>query len=541
MFLQKSLRAQILALLGGSLALILITALACFSFLSSGIQSYRGLLDGPLESSRLIDAANVEFKIQVQEWKNVLLRGQDSANLQRYWGQFEAQERKVQDILGQLTQVAATDPALKTQVERLRSEHQALGGNYRKGRDAFVAAGADAQAGDAAVKGIDRAASEQMTALVEQLRQNSLSQAEQINASAARTILSGTLVMLAAAMVIAVFSLWLVNRNLIIPIRHLIGHVDQLSQGRFGQRVESTRKDELGLLARAANTLRDFLASTSERLHHSTKNLDSASSELNAIASRMTEGVSEQFERTDQVATAMHEMSATAQEVARHAADAANAANDADDSARQGSTVMQSTIATITDIRGEIANTAEVIRRLESDSGRIGKVLEVIRGIAEQTNLLALNAAIEAARAGEQGRGFAVVADEVRTLAQRTAESTAEINQIIDTVQSGALNAVRAIESGQQRSEQGVTQVIEAGAMLQRITEAVEAIRDMNQQIATAAEEQTSVAEDISRNLTELTAIASANQDNVERTQKASRNLHDMSGQLGEVTRRLGS
>ncbi|AXO62789.1 methyl-accepting chemotaxis protein [Pseudomonas sp. phDV1] len=541
MFLQKSLRAQILTLLGGSLTLILVTALACFSFLSSGMQSYRGLLDGPLESSRLIDAANVEFKIQVQEWKNVLLRGQDSANLQRYWGQFEAQERKVQDILGQLTQVAAADPALKTQVERLRSEHQALGGNYRKGRDAFVAAGADAKAGDEAVKGIDRAASEQMTALVEQLRQNSLSQAEQINASAARTILSGTVVMLAAALVIAVFSLWLVNRNLIIPIRQLIGHVDQLSQGRFGQRVESTRQDELGLLARAANTLRDFLASTSERLHHSTQNLDSASSELNAIASRMTEGVSEQFERTDQVATAMHEMSATAQEVARHAADAAHAANDADDSARQGSTVMQSTIATITDIRGEIANTAEVIRRLESDSGRIGKVLEVIRGIAEQTNLLALNAAIEAARAGEQGRGFAVVADEVRHLAQRTAESTAEINQIIDTVQSGALNAVRAIESGQQRSEQGVTQVIEAGAMLQRITEAVEAIRDMNQQIATAAEEQTSVAEDISSNLTELTAIASANQDNVERTQKASRNLHDMSGQLGEVTRRLGS
>ncbi|MCW1936156.1 methyl-accepting chemotaxis protein [Pseudomonas sp. MDMC_285] len=541
MFLQKSLRAQILALLGGSLELILITALACFSFLSSGIQSYRGLLDGPLESSRLIDAANVEFKIQVQEWKNVLLRGQDSANLQLYWSQFEAQERKVQDILGQLTLVAAADPALKTQVERLRSEHQALGGNYRKGRDAFVAAGADARAGDEAVKGIDRAASEQMTALVEQLRQNSLSQAEQINASAARTILSGTVVMLAAALVIAVFSLWLVNRNLIIPIRQLIGHVDQLSQGRFGQRVESTRQDELGLLARAANTLRDFLASTSERLHHSTQNLDSASSELNAIASRMTEGVSEQFERTDQVATAMHEMSATAQEVARHAADAAHAANDADDSARQGSTVMQSTIATITDIRGEIANTAEVIRRLESDSGRIGKVLEVIRGIAEQTNLLALNAAIEAARAGEQGRGFAVVADEVRHLAQRTAESTAEINQIIDTVQSGALNAVRAIESGQQRSEQGVTQVTEAGAMLQRITEAVEAIRDMNQQIATAAEEQTSVAEDISRNLTELTAIASANQDNVERTQKASRNLHDMSGQLGEVTRRLGS
>ncbi|WP_423814538.1 methyl-accepting chemotaxis protein [Pseudomonas indica] len=255
----------------------------------------------------------------------------------------------------------------------------------------------------------------------------------------------------------------------------------------------------------------------------------------------MAQGTREQFSRTDQVATAMHEMSATAQEVARHAAEAAAAADDADDSARQGETVMRSTIQTITDIRGEIASTAEVIRRLENDSGRIGKVLEVIRGIADQTNLLALNAAIEAARAGEAGRGFAVVADEVRTLAQRTAESTAEIHQIIDTVQTGAVNAVRAIESGQNRSEAGVEQVTEAGLMLQRITGAVEAIRDMNRQIATAAEEQTSVAEDISRNLTEITAIATTNQENVQRTEAASQDLHSLSGELSSLTRRLSA
>ncbi|MHA6492674.1 methyl-accepting chemotaxis protein [Pseudomonas borbori] len=253
----------------------------------------------------------------------------------------------------------------------------------------------------------------------------------------------------------------------------------------------------------------------------------------------MAQGSREQFSRTDQVATAMHQMSATAQEVARHAAQAAHAADDADSSARQGDTVMNSTIHTITGMRGEITHTAEVIRRLESDSERIGKVLEVIRGIAEQTNLLALNAAIEAARAGDQGRGFAVVADEVRTLAKRTAESTAEIHQIIDNVQTGAINAVKAIESGQSRSEEGVTQVTEAGAMLQRINAAVEAIRDMNRQIATAAEEQTSVAEDISRNLTEITSIAVSNQENVERTEQAGRNLHTLSGQLNDLTKKL--
>ena len=541
MFLQKSLRAQILALLGGSLALILVTALACFSFLSNGMQAYRGLLEGPLEASSLIDSTNLNFKTQVQEWKNVLLRGSDKAQLDKYWGQFEAQERKVQDLLGQLSELANNDRTLKSKVDALRSEHQTLGANYRKGRDAFVAAGGDAAVGDKAVSGIDRNTAQQMEALSSELHKHSLEQAGLINASADRTITFGTLLMLGATVVIALFSLWLVNRNLINPIRELIEHIAQLSHGNFGQHVDASRQDELGKLAIAANILRDFLSDTFTRLKRSTADLDIASGELNSIATLMAQGTREQFSRTDQVATAMHEMSATAQEVARHAAEAAGAADAADSAARQGETVMQATIKTITDIRGEISNTSEVIRRLEADSGRIGKVLEVIRGIAEQTNLLALNAAIEAARAGEQGRGFAVVADEVRTLAQRTAESTAEIHQIIDTVQTGAVNAVRAIESGQSRSEEGVTQVTQAGATLQLITSAVEAIRDMNRQIATAAEEQTSVAEDISRNLTEITAIATANQENVQRTESAGQNLHVLSGQLNEVTQRLSA
>jgi len=541
MFLQKSLRAQILALLGGSLLAILLIALGCFHFLSNGVQSYRELINGPLHTSQLVDEANLQFKIQVQEWKNVLLRGKEPAELNKYWGQFEERQRQVQDILGQLASHTTTDPELKARIEQLREEHRLLGSAYQKGRDAFVAANGDSSAGDTAVKGVDRAATDQMSALVSHLREQSNQQSEQLSADAARTILFGTLVMLVSGLLIGVFSLWLVNRNLVDPIRRLIDYVAQLSQGKFGERVGTERQDELGRLAVAANTLRDFLAETFNRLKRSATDLDSASGELNAIAQLIGQGTTEQFERTDQVATAMNEMSATAQEVARHAAQAATAADDADHSAQQGEEVMQVTIAAITLMRGEISNTASVIRQLETDSGRIGKVLEVIRGIAEQTNLLALNAAIEAARAGDAGRGFAVVADEVRNLAQRTAASTAEINQIIATVQTGAIDAVKAIEGGQSRSEESVEHVTAAGQMLHRITEAVEAIRDMNRQIATAAEEQTSVAEDISRNLTEITQIASTNQDNVKRTEVASRNLHSLSGQLNEVTSRLSA
>ncbi|WP_338802766.1 methyl-accepting chemotaxis protein [Pseudomonas sp. RSB 5.4] len=539
--LQKSLRAQILALLGGSLLAMLLIALACFHFLSNGVQNYSQLIAGPLHTSQLIDEANLQFKVQVQEWKNVLLRGKQPTDLAKYWGQFEDRQRDVQNILGELAGQKGLEPALKTRIERLREEHRQLGSAYQKGRDAYVAAGGDPTAGDSAVKGVDRATSDQMSELVAELRKQGDVLSASISESADRTVLLGILVMLGSGLLIGLLSLWLVNRNLIDPIRKLIDYVTQLSRGRLAERVANDRQDELGNLAAAANTLRDFLAETFTQLQRSASDLDSASGELNAIATTMAGGTNEQFNRTDQVATAMNEMSATAQEVARHAADAARAADDADQSAQQGEKVMQSTIHSITRMRGEIANTAEVIRRLEADSGRIGKVLEVIRGIAEQTNLLALNAAIEAARAGEAGRGFAVVADEVRNLAQRTAESIIEINQIIQNVQTGAVDAAQAIESGQTRSDESVEQVTQAGAMLERITHAVEAIRDMNRQIATAAEEQTSVAEDISRNLTEITSIASTNLNSVQRTESASQNLHGLSGQLNEVTARLSA
>ncbi|KPB60412.1 Methyl-accepting chemotaxis protein [Pseudomonas amygdali pv. myricae] len=539
--MSKSLRLQILGLLGGSLVLVLIIALACFNFLSGNVQSYRSLLEGPVRASQFVDEANLQFKVQVQEWKNVLLRGKASADRDKFWGQFEEQERKVQSTLGLLAEMEGTDQSLKSQVQALQQAHRPLGTAYRTGRDAFIAAGNDASAGDAAVKGVDRPTSEQMAILVDQLHKSSDAQSVAISQQADRTILTGAVVMLVSALLVGLLALWIVNRNLVAPIRMLIEYVAQLSEGKFAARVDVTRQDELGRLAVAANTLRDFLADTFSRLKRSTTDLDTAGGELNAIAELMAQGTHEQFERTDQVATAMTEMSATAQEVARHAAHAARAADEADQSAQDGEKVMQSTIATITRMRSEISSTANVIQRLETDSGRIGKVLEVIRGIADQTNLLALNAAIEAARAGEAGRGFAVVADEVRTLAQRTAVSTAEINQIINSVQTGASDAVQAIQGGQARSEESVEQVTHAGATLQRITVAVENIRDMNRQIATAAEEQTSVAEDISRNLTEITAIAVTNQDNVKRTQNASHELKGLSAGLNDVISRLSA
>lgn len=231
MFLNKSLRAQLLSLIGGSLLLMMVIALASFSFLSNDISAYQKLIKGPIESSRLINEANLEFKVQVQEWKNVLLRGKSAEDLSKYWQSFEGQERKVQSLLATLVQANQHDAALAGQIQKLKDEHQSLGDAYRRGRDAFVGSGGDPVAGDVAVKGIDRATSQQLTTLVDQLRESALISSEAISQAADQAIIAGTLVMLAAGVLIGLLSLWLVNRNLINPIRHLIDHIANLSQG----------------------------------------------------------------------------------------------------------------------------------------------------------------------------------------------------------------------------------------------------------------------------------------------------------------------
>lgn len=347
MILGKPLRAQLLAMTGDGLLVTLLIALASFSFLSEKLLAYHKLFNGPIQASRLVDEANLKFNVQVQEWKNVLLRGKSPEALSKYWQSFENQEHKVQDILARLVERSELNSALSDEIRGVREEHRSLGVAYRAGRDAYIANGND-PVGDKAVQGIDRATSDQLSALVDKLHDSALRSSVEIGDAADRAVIVGSLIMLVAGALVAFLSLWLVNRNLIDPIRQLIGHIAKLSQGNFDERVDSSRADELGHLASAANILRDFLAETFTRLQRSTSDLDSASGELNAIATLMGQGTRGQFSRTDQVATAMHEMSATAQEVARQAADAARAADAADHSAQQGENMMRSTIQTIT-------------------------------------------------------------------------------------------------------------------------------------------------------------------------------------------------
>ena len=295
-------------------------------------------------------------------------------------------------------------------------------------------------------------------------------------------------------------------RSLSTPLRQAVVALQDIAggEGDLTRRLPVQGSDEVAQLATAFNGFAAKLRELISDLIGAVAQLSAAAGELSASSDDTSSRVQRQQIETEQVVAAVHEMSATVQEVARNASDAAHAAQEANRETAAGGGVVRETVDAIGGLASDIESAAEVIRRLETDSDAIGKVLDVIRGIAEQTNLLALNAAIEAARAGEQGRGFAVVADEVRTLAMRTQTSTKEIQEMIERVQAGADSAVKAMEQSRARSANTVTQAGRAGASLEAIAGAIGRITDMTAQIASAAEEQSAVAEEINRNLTSI-------------------------------------
>lgn len=306
----------------------------------------------------------------------------------------------------------------------------------------------------------------------------------------------------------------------------------QMAQGDLTVTADYQSEDELGRVAKAFNQMRERFHSMVQQVSSATVQLAAAAQQTSAVNMQTGAGVRRQQSEVEQVATAMHEMTTTVQEVAHSAAGAALAAQQADQEAADGKRVVSQTGEVIDALASEVEKAAAVIRQLEQDSDKIGSVLEVIRSIAEQTNLLALNAAIEAARAGEQGRGFAVVADEVRTLASRTQQSTTEIQGMIEKLQSGSSSAMKVMEASCSQARKGVEQVAQAGDTLDCITRSVATINDMNAQIASAAEEQSSVAEEINRNIVTVSELAEQTSVGAQQTATTSEELARLAEQL---------
>jgi methyl-accepting chemotaxis protein len=355
---------------------------------------------------------------------------------------------------------------------------------------------------------------------------------EESRSSLATMLIIGMLIGLAGLLAI-----WLISRRITRPLRDMVVMLDNIGQGEgdLTQRLHIDSRNELGQIATGFNTFLTRLQGMISGVVGSVQKVSDASEHTADIAIRTDKGVQTQLAEIELVATAVHEMTATAQDVARNATQAAEAASHADRAANQGRHIVQDTGATITELAGEIGRAVDVVQTLARDSENIDAILVTIRSIAEQTNLLALNAAIEAARAGEQGRGFAVVADEVRNLAQKTQQATGEIQQMIQQLQNGTRDVVQVMEQSQSRTQRSVEQADAAAEALQAITQAVSLINDMNNQIASAAEEQSAVAEDINRNVTNIGQVAQEVAGGAEEASQASAGLT----RLAEQQRRL--
>ncbi|ROM33193.1 methyl-accepting chemotaxis protein [Pseudomonas poae] len=350
---------------------------------------------------------------------------------------------------------------------------------------------------------------------------------------------TGIIIVAVVAALMTVLLAWLLTRSIVAPLRKAVDMAETIAGGNLTQTVSDDGTDEPARLLGALSTMQANLRQTIQHIAGSATQLASAAEELSAVTEEASRGVQQQNNEIDQAATAVNEMTAAVEEVARNAVSTSEASGQSNQAAREGRDRVVETVGAIQTMTQDVQNTAVLIEGLASQGRDIGKVLDVIRAIAEQTNLLALNAAIEAARAGEAGRGFAVVADEVRALAHRTAQSTQEIEKMVAGIQSGTGEAVQSMQQSNQRTQATLEMARAAGVALEQITQSISLINERNLVIASASEEQAQVSREVDRNLVNIRDLATRSAAGADQTSAASHELSRLAVDLNAMVGRF--
>lgn len=361
-----------------------------------------------------------------------------------------------------------------------------------------------------------------------------LNDATQYLLSKRRTVSVALIVAVLVVVVVTIGASYYIRRSF-RPLERSIEVLGRIAEGDLTQRIDARGDDETGRLSAAMQRMNAGLHATVGSITSAANHVRAASEEVKTSTTEIVGQIGGMNGETEQVAAAIHEMVATVQEIARNAGDAAQAAGRADQSSRDGGRAVAAVSESIEGLAGRVREAGKVVSQLSEDARGVNVVVEVIKGVAEQTNLLALNAAIEAARAGEHGRGFAVVADEVRTLASRTQSSTEEINEIVERLALAADKAVRAMGASEETAKESVERARQAQAMLKEISEAVAAINDMNLQIASATEQQGSVSEEIGRNVQRIRQAVTTLDGHARKTASAGNATADVAEDLNRA------
>ena len=351
--------------------------------------------------------------------------------------------------------------------------------------------------------------------------------------------ITGVVAVSVVAALLTVLLAWLLTRSIVTPLRKAVEVAETIAAGNLSKTIEDDGKDEPARLLSALSTMQASLRQTIQHIAGSATQLASAAEELSAVTEEASRGLQQQNNEIDQAATAVNEMTAAVEEVARNAVSTSEASGQSNQAAREGRDRVMETVGAIQTMTQDVQNTSAMIEGLAAQGRDIGKVLDVIRAIAEQTNLLALNAAIEAARAGEAGRGFAVVADEVRALAHRTAQSTQEIEKMVAGIQNGTGEAVQSMQQSNQRSQTTLEMARAAGASLEQITASISLINERNLVIASASEEQAQVSREVDRNLVNIRDLATQSAAGANQTSAASHELSRLAVDLNGMVARF--
>lgn len=366
--------------------------------------------------------------------------------------------------------------------------------------------------------------------------------AEQAGAEASASYASAQMtvvIFIVVAALLTVLLAWILTRSIVVPIRQAVEVTEVVAAGDLTRTFSVTGKDEPARLLRALSGMQTQLRETIQGIGNSSTQLASAAEELNAVTEDATRGLQRQNDEIQQAATAVNEMSTAVDEVASNAVSTSEQSRATSATAEEGQQQVARTVTSIDTLTSTIESTSSEVQELADKAQNISRVLDVIRAIAEQTNLLALNAAIEAARAGEQGRGFAVVADEVRALAHRTQQSTTEIEDMIGTMQQGTEKSVEAMNISRTMANATLEQANAAGEALKQITAAIAQINERNMVIASAAEEQAQVSREVDRNLVNIRDLSTQSAAGAEQTSSSSRELSRLAVQMNELVNRF--